>query len=83
MLGRLPDPEALLLLTRRDRNFAAFADLRGATIGIGPEQSGTAYFVPQLFADQDLHSFEVRLVISPWSSRRNWLREANSTSRLS
>jgi len=62
VLGRLPDPEALLLLTRRDRSFAAFADLRGATIGIGPEQSGTAYLMRQLFADQDLHSFEVRLV---------------------
>ncbi len=65
VLGRLPDPEALLLLTRRDRNFAAFADLRGATIGIGPEQSGTAYLMRQLFADQDLHSFEVRLVNQP------------------
>src|SRR5579871_6212671 len=43
LLGRLPEPESLLLLGRSDRPFATFADLRGASIGIGPEGSGTAY----------------------------------------
>ena len=37
LLGRLPEPESLLLLGRNDRPFASFADLRGASIGIGPE----------------------------------------------
>jgi len=43
MLGRLPEPESLLLLGRQNRAFLSFADLRGASIGIGPEGSGTAY----------------------------------------
>jgi hypothetical protein len=34
-------------------------------IGIGPEQSGTAHLMRQLFEDQDLRSFEVRLVNQP------------------
>src|SRR3974377_2205436 len=45
LLGRLPQPESLLLLGRNNRPFATFADLRGASIGIGPEGSGTAYLV--------------------------------------
>jgi TRAP-type uncharacterized transport system substrate-binding protein len=61
VLGRLPQPESLLLLTRRDRAFATFADLRGASIGIGPEGSGTAYLMLRLFKDQDLAALDVRL----------------------
>ena len=49
VLGRLPEPESLILLARRYRTFAGFADLRGAAIGIGPEQSGTAHLMRQLF----------------------------------
>lgn len=41
VLGRLPESESLLFLGRRNRPFATFADLRGASIGIGPESSGT------------------------------------------
>ena len=37
------------------------ADLRGATIGIGPDGSGTAYLMKQLFADADLQGLDVRL----------------------
>lgn len=62
VLGRLPEPESLILLGRRDRPLGAFADLRGAVIGVGPEQSGTAYLMRQLFEDQDLRFFDVRLV---------------------
>ena len=61
VLGRLPEPESLLLLARRDRGFAAFADLRGASIGIGPERSGTAHLMLQLFKDPDLAALGVRL----------------------
>ena len=60
-LGRLPDPESLLLLGKRDRAFSSFADLRGASIGIGPEGSGTAYLMRQLFQDPDLAGLNVRL----------------------
>ena len=49
VLGRLPEPELLILLARRYRTFAGFADLRCAAIGIGPEQSGTAHLMRQLF----------------------------------
>jgi hypothetical protein len=37
------------------------ADLRGASIGIGPEGSGTAYLLRQLFEDPDLRGLDVRL----------------------
>ena len=43
LLGRLPQPESLLLLERRGRTVGDVAGLRGASIGIGPEGSGTAY----------------------------------------
>lgn len=61
VLGRLPQSESLLLLGRRDRAFTTFADLRGASIGIGPEGSGTAYLMLQLFKDPDLAALDVRL----------------------
>ena len=61
LLGRLPKPESLLLLGRQGHAFRSFADLRGASIGIGPQGSGTAYLVHQLFEGPDLKALEVRL----------------------
>jgi TRAP transporter TAXI family solute receptor len=61
LLGRLPEPETLLLLGRPGRAFNTFTDLRGTTIGIGPEGSGTAYLMRQLFEDADLQALDVRL----------------------
>jgi len=61
LLGRLPEPETLLLLGRSDRAISTFSDLRGASIGIGPEGSGTAYLMRQLFQDPDLRELGVRL----------------------
>jgi TRAP-type uncharacterized transport system substrate-binding protein len=61
LLGRLPEPESLLLLGRRDHPFRTFADLRGASIGTGPEGSGTAYLMHQLFDDPDLRGLDVHL----------------------
>src|SRR5262245_22800325 len=61
VLGRLPEPESLLLLGRPDNTFHTFADLRGASIGVGPQGSGTAYLVHQLFQDADLRQLDVRL----------------------
>jgi TRAP-type uncharacterized transport system substrate-binding protein len=61
VLGRLPESESLLLLARRDRAFPTFADLRGASIGIGPESSGTAYLMRELFKDPDLAGLDARL----------------------
>jgi TRAP-type uncharacterized transport system substrate-binding protein len=54
LLGRLPEPETLVLLARRDNDVKTFEDLRNKSIGIGPEGSGTAFLVRQLFADSDL-----------------------------
>jgi hypothetical protein len=48
-------------LARRDRNFATFQDLQGASIGIGPEGSGTAYLARELLAASDLRGLDVRL----------------------
>ena len=61
LLGRLPEPESLLLLGKQGHAFNTFADLRGASIGIGPDGSGTAYLMRQLFADSDLQGLDVRL----------------------
>ena len=61
LLGRLPDLESLLLLGRRGHIFNTFGDLRGKSIGIGPEGSGTAYLMRQLFEDPDLHALDVHL----------------------
>jgi TRAP-type uncharacterized transport system substrate-binding protein len=61
MLGRLPEPESLLLLGRHNHAFLTFADLYDASIGIGPEGSGTAHLVRQLFEDPDLRGLSVRL----------------------
>ena len=63
LLGRLPEPESLLLLGRQNRKFLTFADLRGTSIGIGPEGSGTAYLLRQLFEDPDLRGLDVRLSV--------------------
>src|SRR5262245_53533051 len=61
LLGRLPEPESLLLLGRPGAAFHTFADLRGVSIGVGPQGSGTAYLVHQLFQDSDLRALDVRL----------------------
>src|SRR5262245_61082120 len=61
LLGRLPEPESLLLLGRTGHAFHSFADLRGELIGIGPEGSGTAYLMQQLFKDPDLQELDVHL----------------------
>ncbi len=61
LLGRLPEPKSLLLLARQNRKFPTFGDLRGKSIGIGPEGSGTAYLLRQLFEDPDLRGLDVRL----------------------
>ena len=65
LLGRLPQPESLLLLAKAGRNFRVLADLRGASIGIGPEGSGTAHLMQQLFADRDLRDLGIRLSHHP------------------
>src|SRR5262249_34196395 len=61
LLGRLPEPESLLLLGRPGHAFHSFADLRGTLIGIGPEGSGTAYLMQQLLKDPDLQELDVHL----------------------
>lgn len=61
LLGRLPEPEVLLLLARQGHAFATFADLRGASIGIGPQGSGTAQLMQQLFAGADLQALGAHL----------------------
>jgi TRAP-type uncharacterized transport system substrate-binding protein len=60
LLGRLPQPESMLLLVRRGRPVAGVADLRDATIGIGPEGSGTAYLMRQLLDDPDLAGLNIQ-----------------------
>jgi len=59
-LGRLPQPESLLVFARRGRPITTFNDLKGATVGIGPEQSGTAYLMRQLLQNTDLKSLDLQ-----------------------
>src|ERR1044072_3848421 len=61
VLGRLPEPESLLLLAKPERNFRTLADLRGSSIGIGPIGSGTAHLMQQLFTDPDLSGLMINL----------------------
>jgi TRAP-type uncharacterized transport system substrate-binding protein len=61
LLGRLREPESLFLLGRQDNAFHVFADLRGTSIGIGPEGSGTAYLMRQLFSGPDLQKLDAHL----------------------
>lgn len=65
VLGRLPEPETLILLARRGRKFDSFTDLRGATIGIGPEKSGTANLMRHLFSGDDLRALDIRFSQQP------------------
>ena len=53
-LGRLPQPESLFLFARRGRAINTFADLEGASVGVGPQGSGTAYLMQQLMENSDL-----------------------------
>ena len=61
LLGRLPEPESFLLLGRNNRPPGSFADLRGASIGIGPEGSGTAYLAHLLLGDSDLAGLNIQM----------------------
>src|SRR5262249_20431143 len=61
LLGRLPRPESLLVLSRAGRTFHALPDFRGTSIGIGPQGSGTAYLMQQLLADTDLREMDIDL----------------------
>jgi TRAP-type uncharacterized transport system substrate-binding protein len=61
VLGRLPEPESLLLLGKPDRDFRMLADLRGSSIGIGPTGSGTAHLMQQLLTDPDLRDLNISL----------------------
>ena len=60
-LGRLPQPESLLLLARRGRAIATFSDLKGATVGIGPKGSGTAFLMQHLLENTDLGDLDLKL----------------------
>lgn len=61
LLGQLPERESLILLGRSGNAFRSFSDLRGTSIGIGPNGSGTAYLMRQLFSDSDLRQLGVQL----------------------
>lgn len=59
LLGRLPEPESLLLFARPDHAYRSFSDMRGASMGIGPKDSGSADLIRQLFSDPDLRQLNV------------------------
>jgi TRAP-type uncharacterized transport system substrate-binding protein len=59
-LGRLPQPESLLLFSRRGRAINTFNDMRGASVGIGPDGSGTAYLMGQLPDNSDLKGLDLK-----------------------
>ena len=59
-LGRLPEPESLLLFTRPGRAIDTFNDLKGASVGIGPDGSGTAFLMRQLLENSDLKGLDLR-----------------------
>lgn len=79
LLGRLPEPKSLLLLGKQGHAFNTFADLRGASIGIGPEGSGTAYLMRQLFADSICTAWMSVCRTTDYLNKPNWSPRVNST----
>ena len=59
-LGRLPQPESLLIFARRGRAINSFNDFKGASLGVGPEGSGTDYLMRQLLGNSDLKELGLR-----------------------
>jgi uncharacterized protein len=60
ILGRLPQPESLLMFARRGRAIDKFEDLKDASVGIGPKGSGTAYLMQQLMENSDLKGLDLK-----------------------
>lgn len=60
-LGRLPQAESLLLLARRGRALNSFNDLKGASIGIGRDGSGTDNLMRRLLENSDLKDLDLRV----------------------
>jgi uncharacterized protein len=75
LLGRLPALESLLLLGKRGHTIESFSDLRGASIGIGPEGSGTAYLLQQLFNESDLRALKANLSYHGWHEQARLVAE--------
>jgi TRAP-type uncharacterized transport system substrate-binding protein len=75
LLGRLPAQESLLLLGRPGGNVRNFADLRGASIGIGPDKSGTAYLMHQLFDEADLRRLDIHFSFHELSEQADLVRQ--------
>jgi TRAP-type uncharacterized transport system substrate-binding protein len=53
LIARLAKAESLFLLGKRADTVTEFAQLRGLRIGVGPERSGTARVVRQIFESRD------------------------------
>jgi TRAP-type uncharacterized transport system substrate-binding protein len=64
-LGRLPQPETLLLFAQSGRAINTFNDLKGASAGIGPDGSGTDHLMRALLENSDLRN----LGLSPFNYR--------------
>ncbi len=77
LLGRLPQPELLLLLERRGRTVGDVAGLRGASIGIGPEGSGTAYLMRQLLDAPDLSGLDIHFSTHELDEQARLVREGS------
>src|SRR5262245_7908348 len=54
LLGRTPQLEFLLLVAGERQSVRNLSDVRGASIGIGPEGCGTAFRMRKLFEDAEL-----------------------------
>jgi hypothetical protein len=65
LIGRVGRPEALLLLGRNGDKLIQLADLRGLSIGIGPQRSGSAFLAERLFKSLDLATLDVTLEHHP------------------
>ena len=65
LVARLPQPEALLFVGPGADAIADFGDLRGMTIGAGPEGSGTAVVLRRLFELPSFESLGATLVHGP------------------
>lgn len=65
LIGRVGRPEALLLLGRQGDEIRSLADLRGFSIGVGPQRSGSAFLAERLHSSLNLSTLDVRLKHHP------------------
>ncbi len=68
-IGRMDQTESLLLLSLNGDRIKRLVDLKGLTIGIGPEGSGTSYLGEKLLHGKDIESLNIKIKHYPFKQQ--------------